>query len=223
MKTKNFNVLSLKDDISISVDSIDDYRADNDDIVPLLYQSGYLTIKDYDAETNSFLLGFPNEEVKYGFLNELMPAHMPIVSQTRDFFIGHFIKDITENNLETFMIRLRAFFSNIPYVLENKTEKHFQTIFYLLFELMGQFIEVEAYSAIGRADAVIKTATHVYVFEFKVAIEENYKTTPEYALRQINEKKYTLPYSASGKQLVKIGMEFDLEGRTVGDWKIEYN
>ena len=87
---------------------------------------------------------------------------------------------------------------------------------------MGQFIEVEPYSAIGRADAVIKTATHVYVFEFKIAIKESYKNSPEYALRQISEKKYTLPYTASGKKLVKIGMEFDLEGRTVGNWKIDY-
>jgi len=119
------------------------------------------------------------------------------------------------------MLRLKAFFGKIPNVLNNKTEKHFQTIFWLLFELMGEFVEVEPYSAIGRADAVVKTNTHIYVFEFKISITEDYKNSPEYAIDQINSKNYTLQYSVSDKKVVKIGVQFDSEKRTLGEWIIE--
>ena len=221
LKTKNFNLLKFKDDITISINSIDDYRTDNDNLIPLLYQSGYLTIKGYDEELNDFILGFPNEEVKYGFFNELMPAYMPITSQTRDFYIGNFVKELKANEIETFMLRLRAFFAKIPYDLNNKTEKHFQTIFWLFFELLGQFVEVELHSAIGRADAVVKTGTHIYIFEFKISITESYRNSPEYALDQINSKNYSLQYSVSDKKTVKIGVQFDSEKRTLGDWTIE--
>jgi len=221
LKTKNFNLLNFKDDFRIYVDSIDDYRTDNESVAPLLYQSGYLTIKGYDEEVNDYILGFPNEEVKYGFINELMPAYMPIVLHTSDFDIRNFIKDIKENKIEAFMLRLKAFFGKIPYDLNNKTEKHFQTIFWLFFELLGQFVEAEVNSAIGRADAVVKTNTHIYVFEFKISITNSYRKSPEYALDQINSNNYTLQYSVSNKKVVKIGVQFDSKKRTIGEWKIE--
>jgi hypothetical protein len=112
------------------------------------------------------------------------------------------------------MNRLKAFFAGIPYELNNKEEKHYQTVFYLLFRLMGQFIEVEQRSAAGRADAVVVTDDAVYVFEFKLAG----KATAEDALKQIDEKGYLIPFTAGNKRLVKVGAEFSAEERGLNRW-----
>jgi hypothetical protein len=114
------------------------------------------------------------------------------------------------------MTRLQAFFAGIPYELNNKTEKHYQTVFYLFFKLMGQFIEVELSSAVGRADAVVVADDTVYVFEFKLTGNG----TAEDALKQIDEKSYLIPFTASNKRLVKIGAEFSTEERGLKRWLI---
>jgi hypothetical protein len=114
------------------------------------------------------------------------------------------------------MTRLRAFFSAIPYELNDKTERHYQGIFYVVFTLMGQYAEAEVRSAAGRADAVVRIGESVYVFEFKLAPEG----TAEGALKQIEEKGYLIPWTASGKKLVKVGAVFDPSTRTLGEWKL---
>ena len=108
---------------------------------------------------------------------------------------------------------LTAFFASIPYDLDNKTEKHYHTIFYLLFSMTGLYVESEVRSAVGRADVVIKTPTHIYVFELKV------DGSAEDALRQIDSKGYLVPYTADGRKLVKVGVNFDSATRTVSEWK----
>jgi hypothetical protein len=113
------------------------------------------------------------------------------------------------------MTRLRAFFAGIPYDLNNKEEKHFQTVFFVLFRLMGQFIEAEPHFADGRADAVVKTKDTVYVFEFKLTET----STAEKALQQIEEKGYAIPYTAEGKKIVKVGVEFSRETRGITKWE----
>jgi hypothetical protein len=117
------------------------------------------------------------------------------------------------------MTRLKAFFAGVPYVLHNRGERYFQTVFYILFKLMGQFIEVEYRSAAGRADAVITIQDAVYVFEFKMSE----RTTAEEALKQIDDKGYLIPFTAAGKQLVKVGVEFSADGHGVKRWTIEMN
>lgn len=113
------------------------------------------------------------------------------------------------------MLRTQAFFASIPNDLENKTEKHYQTIFYLLFRLMGQYVETEVKSAIGRADVVVKMQDAIYVFEFKM------DGTAEEALAQIDSKRYAIPYKADHRRVVKIGVSFDSATRTIGEWIIE--
>jgi hypothetical protein len=214
LKDMDFDIKSLDNDIKIPVDSIADYRAEYEDPVPLLYQSGYLTIKSYSERINSYVLGFPNEEVKYGFFNELLPAYMPKKNVQGEFYVGYFIEDLFAGDVDGFMNRLKAFFAGIPYELNNKEEKHYQTVFYLLFKLMGQFVEVEQRSAIGRADAVVITDDSVFVFEFKLT--EN--ATAEEALKQIDEKHYLIPFAAGNKKLVKVGVEFSREERGISRW-----
>jgi len=217
LKTIDFDVNSLENDVKISARSITEYRIDSGNPIPLLYQTGYLTIKGYNGQLNSYILGFPNEEVKYGFLYELLPVYMPKTDIFTEFYVGHFIEDLQAGDVEKFMTRLKAFFAGIPYELNNKTEKHYQTIFYLLIKLMGQFVEAEPRFAAGRADVVVTTADTIFVFEFKLTGNG----TAEDALKQIDDKGYLIPFSAGDKKLVKIGAEFCAEERSLSRWVVD--
>jgi hypothetical protein len=197
--------------------AINDYRPGDATPVPLLYQSGYLTISGYDRETREYRLGFPNEEVRYGFLNNLYRYLFPVNDGVNRLNVWTFIKALRAGDAETFLTQLRAFFSGVPYDLYfAKGEKYYQTIFYLVFTLLGQFAESEVRSAAGRADAVVKTKGAVYVFEFK--LEKG--GTAEEALKQIDGKGYLIPYSADGRVLVKAGVVFDTDTRTLGEWQV---
>ena len=125
-----------------------------------------------------------------------------------------FIQDLLKGDVDGCLERTRSFFASIPNDLENKTEKHYQTIFYLLFRLMGQYVDVGVKSAIGRADAVVKLQDAIYVFEFK------FDGTPEEALAQIDSKQYAVPYQADGRKVVKVGVNFNSATRTIGEWKV---
>jgi hypothetical protein len=117
------------------------------------------------------------------------------------------------------MTRLRAFFADFPYELNDKTERHYQVIFYLVFKPMGRFIRIEVKSAKGRSDAVVTTENHVYVFEFKLAGAKTGDAAVEEALRQITEKGCLIPYTAGNRRLVKIAVVFDPAERNIGGWK----
>jgi hypothetical protein len=223
LKELDFDVKSLKNDVKIPARAISEYRIGSDNQAPLLFQTGYLTIKSYNKRLDSYTLGFPNEEVKYGFLYELLPAYMPKTDILTEFYVGNFIEDLFEHDIEGFMTRLKAFFAGIPYELNNKEEKHYQTVFYLLFKLMGQFIDVEQRSSVGRADAVVITDDAVYVFEFKLTgngTADGSTGSPTEALQQIDDKGYLIPFTASNKRLVKIGAEFSEEERGLNRWVI---
>ena len=128
-----------------------------------------------------------------------------------------FVRDLMKGDIEQCLLRTCSFFSSIPYDLENNQEKHYQTIFYLLFRLMGQYVDVEVKNAIGRADVVIKMPDAIYVFEFKV------DGTPEEALAQIDSKQYAIPYKIDHRKVDKVGVNFDSTTRTLGEWVIEYS
>lgn len=200
--------------IEVNEASLSDDRADINNPIPMIYQSGYLTIKDYDERFRMYTLGFPNEEVKYGFLNFVSPFYTPIAQTDTSFYIGKFIRELESGDVDAFLTRLRCFFAGIPYDLNDRTERHYQTVFYLVFQLMGQFTETEVRSARGRADAVVKTPDYIYVFEFKL------NDSAEAALRQIDEKGYLLPYQADGRKVVKVGVAFEKEERNIGEWAI---
>jgi hypothetical protein len=211
MKRSDFDLLEFVEGVEIPAESIDDYRADGGDPIPLLYQSGYLTIVGYDRGLDEYFLNFPNEEVQYGFLKELIPYYT-YGQRGQRFFAGHFVKDLRAGDVDGFMGRMKAFFADIPYELNDQTERHYQVVFYLVFVLMGQFIQAEAHNAKGRADAVAATEDSVYVFEFKL------NGTAEEALRQIEEKGYAAPYGAGSRKVVKVGVEFDKAERNISRW-----
>ena len=181
----------------------------------MIYQSGYLTIKSYDERFRLYTLGYPNEEVKYGFLNFVasMYAHLPETETL--FYIGKFIQELESGNTEAFLTRLKAFFADIPYELNDRTERHYQVVFYIVFKLLGQFTEAEVRSAQGRADAIVKTPRYIYVFEFKL------RGTAEEAIGQIDDRGYLIPYTADEREVVKVGVAFDAATRNLGEWLIE--
>ena len=185
------------------------------DPIPVLYQSGYLTIKSYDTFFRTYTLGYPNEEVRIGFIESLIPSYLYQPTRESNFYVVSFVRDLMKGNLESCLERTRSFFASIPNDLNNKEEKHYQTIFYLLFRLMGQYVDTEVKSAVGRADVVIKMQDAIYVLEFKM------NGTAEEALAQINSKGYAIPYEADHRKVVKVGINFDSTTRTIGDWEIE--
>ena len=213
LKRTDYDLRNLEG-IELPANQFADYRADADYPIPVIYQSGYLTIKDYDSRFKAYTLGFPNEEVEYGFLNFLLPYYTDIPVEKGAFSIMRFVQELEAGDVDAFLTRLRAFFADIPYELNDKTERHYQAVFYLVFRLLGQYIEVEERSARGRADAVVKTREHVYVFEFKL------DGSADDALKQIDEKGYLLPYSVDSRRLWKIGVSFDSRERNLGEWKI---
>lgn len=214
LKKTDFDLREL-DGIEVSAASLSDDRANINNPVPMIYQSGYLSIKAYDERFQIYTLGFPNDEVKYGFLNFVTPFYTPVAETDTSFYIGKFIHELESGDVDAFLTRLRAFFAGISYELNNRTERHYQTIFYLVFKLMGQFAETEVRSAKGRADAVVKTADYIYVFEFKL------DGSADQALAQIDDRGYLIPYTVDGRKLVKIGVNFDPAQRNIGDWKRE--
>ena len=175
----------------------------------MIYQSGYLTIKHYDKEVDLYTLKFPNDEVCYGFLNFLVPYYTNVSDDETGFHIVKFIRELRSGDIEAFMERLKVFFAGMPYELSENTERHYQAIFYVVFTLMGQFVETEVRSARGRADAVVKTKDFIFVFEFKL------NGTAEEALKQIDEKGYLIPYTLDGRKLVKVGVNFSKEKRNI--------
>lgn len=187
-------------------------RVDANNPIPLIYQSGYLTIKDYDKEFGNCLLEFPNDEVRYGFLDFLIPYYTSVADDERGFYVGKLVRELETGDYNSFLTHLQAFFADFPYELNDKTERHYQVMFYLVFKLMGQFTDVEIRSARGRADAIVKTPKYIYVFEFKL------NGTAEEALQQIDDKGYLIPYQTDGRELIKIGVEFSATERNISRW-----
>lgn len=180
--------------------------------LPMLYQTGYLTIKSYDERMQLYTLGYPNKEVKIGFTRGLLGEY-PSNTGTASGFVAHFYAAMDSQDIDLAMEKLQAYLAGIPNDLENKTEKHYQTIIYLIFSLLGFYIRTEVKSAIGRADAVCYTDNCIYVFEFKV------DGSAEDALKQIDDKGYMLPYKfEEGKTLVKVGVNISSQTRTVEKW-----
>ena len=216
-----FEIPTLENNVSIAANSLMDYRAESGDYIPLLYQSGYLTIKGCDEELNEYTLGFPNEEVKYGFLNELLPQFTPSFGvSSSGFSATGFIKLLRAGDIEGTMTMLQAYFATIEYDAIPKklrVEKFYQFVFWQLFTLMGQFAQTEVRNSKGRTDAVVKTADSIYVFEFKM--DDN--ATAEEALAQIDSKGYAIPYTADRRRVVKIGVEFSQTEKGPKRWLIE--
>ncbi|HBH09775.1 MAG TPA: AAA family ATPase [Rikenellaceae bacterium] len=182
--------------------------------VPLLYQSGYLTIKGFDPRFNLYALGFPNMEVKDGFLNFLLGYYAPVQSDSTNTLISLMSMDVEAGNPESFMTRLDALFSRTNYQIQADCEKDFQYAMYIIIELMGEYVETERTTSNGRIDILIKTEDYVYIIEIKT------DSTPDEALAQIEERGYARPFADDRRKIFKIGVNFSTFARRIDGWKI---
>ena len=192
-----------------SIDSIDKSP------IPIIYQSGYLTIKDYDEEFKFYTLDYPNEEVEEGFTNYLLPYYTHINKGQNAMFIGSCVRDLRNGKPEDFMKRMETMFYDTDYKIVGDAELYFQNAFYLITKLLGFYTEVERTISNGRIDMVAMTKDYIYIFEFK------YDKNADVALKQIEEKGYDKPFVNDHRKLFKIGVNFSRDNRCIDDWKIE--
>ena len=197
-----------------------DYKADVERPLPMIYQSGYLTIKDYDKYTHSYLLDFPNDEVRRGFLSLLASDYFKTQGVSVSNWLISSIRMLNAGKTDDFRDSLTAFLSSIPYDSHDSTkhpeltEKHFQYTFYLILRLIGVYcLRIEQTQSRGRVDCILETPQYVYIFEFKL------DGTADEALRQIEEKGYAQPYLTDKRKIVRIGVVFSSQTRTISEWK----
>ena len=180
--------------------------------IPVIYQSGYLTIKGYDPDFELYRLGFPNREVKQGFLKYLMPYYANTVRGKSGFEISRLVRSLREGDIEGFMERLQSFLSACPYELEPEQERHFQSVMFILTALCGYYVEIEEHTNKGRMDMTVKTKDYIYIFEFK------FNKSAEEALAQIDEKGYAERFQSDGRSIVKVGVNFSTACRNIDRW-----
>ena len=182
--------------------------------IPLLYQSGYLTIKGYDKRFGLYRLGFPNEEVEKGFISFLLPYYAKVGKSESIFQISLFVRDVESGDIDSFMQRLQSFFADTPYELVRDLELHYQNVLFIVFKLLGFYTHAEYHTSKGRIDLTIQTDRYIYVMEFKL------DGTAEEALRQIEEKHYAQPFLSDNRQLYKVGVNFSAQARNIEKWVV---
>ena len=183
--------------------------------IPVIYQSGYLTIKGYIPEPQIFELGFPNREVEQGFMDFLLPYYTPVQETESGFAIWNFVEDVKSGNIDSFMERLQSFLADCPYEMARDIELHYQNVLFIVFRLAGLYTQVEYHTSQGRIDLVLQTKDYVYVMEFKL------DGSAEDAMAQIEEKQYALPFAADSRKVYKIGVNFSSLTRNIDRWVVD--
>lgn len=216
LKELDFNVRQLSDRTLESTETLlSDYRVENPDPVPLLYQTGYLTIVGY-SDQGVYTLGLPNDEVRYAFLQSLMPEYVNEYGSGSGKDVFALKRHIENGNLEGIKNVFRALFASITYTAgDTLFEHYFQTVIYITLTLLGQYAHCEQHTNTGRIDCTVETGDYVYIFEFKR------DDSADNALKQINDMHYADPYLADSRKLYKIGVNFDSRTRQMAGWKVE--
>ena len=225
MKSTHYDVQKLLTGVDAKVSFFNEFRADSASPIPLFYQSGYLTIGEYDSALQRYKLVVPNDEVKYGLVESFIPLYLGIPEGTGTS-VEDFVAQITEGDIDGFMQSLAALIASIPYDDTRKADKTYsyeytyKVAVFLIFTLAGQYIRSEVHTIKGRMDAVCETSGYVYIFEFKMSNAPD--GSSDAALQQIENQEYDIPFKASGKQIVKIGIVFDANKRNITEWKAIY-
>ena len=197
-----------------------DYRADVERPLPMIYQSGYLTIKAYNRLTETYLLDFPNDEVKRGFSTAVATGYLQTKKPVQSD-MAQMVQSIADADLDTLHRQLTAFFASIPYSMrrkdsEQERERYFHYTFYLIFRIISTYLVLtEKQQSEGRADCIIETSTDIFIFEFKL------DGTADEALQQIEERGYTRPYAAGSRKIHIIGANFSSKTGTIDGWEVK--
>jgi hypothetical protein len=218
----------LKANEVFKIESMDNILMENDrfdtpveqitDLIPFLYQSGYLTIKGYYPEYDQYMIGFPNQEVRYGFSYDMIRYLAPAALEGGSIFRRQIVDAVRDDNPESLLQSLQTFLSKIPYPNadpEKYPEWYYQNLLYAILATCGLNVHSEIRTSSGRIDFVLFSPKSIFLFEFKL------NKTPEEALSQINEKDYADKFSFEGRKIWKIGVNFSSQKRTLDGWKIE--
>ena len=208
---QKLNILDLNN-MKIGYEDFRKYDIEDIKAEPILYQSGYLTIKDFDQELNEFTLEYPNEEVRASFTKSLLEQYFQTPHEASRALKSRLPAAFLKGDVNEIMNVLKSFFASIPYDIIKEKENYYETAIHLIFTMLGLNCRSEVRIASGRIDTLVETKRFVYCFEFKL------NGTAKDALKQIDVKDYLLPWKESGKQLFKVGVAFDLEKRNIGEW-----
>lgn len=205
------------------LDRIDGYKTgkdvlngiDPDSPVAMIYQSGYVTIKDYDSEFDLVTVGFPNKEVERGFLLFLLPFYTNLKKEDSNFFVSRAVQALKNGDAEVFMSYMKSLLAGYPYDLIKDTENHYQNVVYLTLKLMSVYlVDAEFRTSNGRIDLLVRTDKYIYVMEFK------YDGSAQEAMDQIESKEYPLPFAMDSRTIIKVGVNFSGKTRNIENWII---
>ena len=185
-----------------------------DDIIATLYYTGYLTIKQYNRAMNSVILGYPNGEVRRGFLDNVLALSTNVNAGESSTLVLELAMTVQSGDIAGYLEKLRSFFADFPYELIKRNEAHYQDVIYCITKLLGFYVQAEYRTSSGRADMILGTKEAVYVFEFKL------DAGADAAMSQIDAKEYALPFAADGRRVVKVAVSFSSETRNIADWTI---
>ena len=213
LRNGKFNLEDLTLD-GVPASALTGVNADDSDPMPILYQSGYLTIQSYNEQTEEYSLKYPNKEVERGFMEGLANIYVPSARYNSPFAVRKFAEDFKKGDAEGLMKRFEAFFADADYEIAGDAELYFQNTMYVMCKLMGQYVQVERHTSNGRMDIVVQTDKYVYIMELKM------DATADEALKQIEDKGYAKPFAADPRQIFKIGVAFSKQTRRIEEWKI---
>ena len=214
MKQTSFDVTTLSDQVEVSIEDLNGMQDIINRPIPLFFQTGYLTIKDYDKEFNIYTLGFPNDEVKNGFLKFIFSYYIPVNPAEGNTTTAKLAKALRTGSPDVFMRTLEALFANTTYQIQGDSEKNFQYAMYIIMELLGEYVQAERATSNGRIDLLLQTKDYIYIIEIKI------DNTADAALQQIEEKGYAKPFVNDPRKIFKIGVSFSTGNRRIEDWKV---
>jgi hypothetical protein len=215
LRNRHYNLEHMST-VEVGADTLNSVDAQSVDIIPLIYQSGYLTIKAYDERFKLYTLGFPNKEVEDGFMYFLLPYYTHIKTSDTGKNVERMVRDIEEGKIDTFLHQLSSLFADTPYELIRNLENHYQNVLFIVAKLIGLYTKAEYHTSQGRIDMVIQTEQFTYVMEFKL------DGTAEDALKQIKERNYAQPFENDpSRHTVKVGVNFSSSTRNIERWLVE--
>jgi hypothetical protein len=214
IREQKINILDLSS-LQVTLTDFQRYDIENMAAEPLLYQSGYLTIADYNETAQQYALDYPNEEVRSCFARSLLNHYLSGSGASAISLNGKLGEALYKGDVDGAMNALRRFLAAIPYDIVRESENYYQTAIFLIFKMLGYNCRAEVRIAAGRIDTLVEMPDSVYCFEFKL------DGSADKALAQIDTKEYLLPWEGSGKKLYKIGVDFEAEKRNIGEWKYD--
>lgn len=214
MKKTSFDITTLSDNVIVSSTALNGMQDIVNRPIPLFFQTGYLTIKGYDKEYKEYRLGFPNDEVKNGFLDFIYAYYVPVNPAEGNTTTSRIARSLRGGRPEEFMNIMDAIFSGATYEIAIDTERSFQQAIYVIMELVGEYVEAERHTSNGRIDLLLQTKDYVYIVELKI------DNSADAALRQIEDKGYSRPFADDPRKIFKIGVNFSTKDRRIDEWKI---